>query len=423
MNPSARPLRVALLSYRGHPHVGGQGVYVHYLSRALTELGHRVEVFSGPPYPDLVAGVGFSAVPSLDLYRPDDPFRRPALEEFRSGVDVLEYALMCSAAFPEPLTFSLRAHRALRQRLEPFDLVHDNQCLGYGLLALQRRCPVLATIHHPITIDRRHAGADAPTKKRSATLRRWYAFTRMQGRVARRLQRIVTVSESARSDVVREFKVAPERAVVVHNGVDPDLFRPLAEVAEVPGRIITLASSAAPMKGLPVLIEAVAKVATEREVELVVVGKGGDGDALSLAQRFGIEDHVTLMGRVDDLRLVELFATSEIAVVPSLYEGFSLPAVEAMACRVPLVATRGGALPEVVGADGDTALLVAPGDADELALALRRLLDDAALRRRTGEAGRTRVLQRFTWRAAAQAMVEQYLEILEQEPRERARSC
>lgn len=407
-------LRIALLSYRGHPHVGGQGIYVHYLSRALADLGHRVEVFAGPPYPDLAGGVGFTAVPSLDLYRPENPFRRPALREFRSPVDALEYGLMCSAAFPEPLTFSLRSARLIARRAAAFDVVHDNQCLGYGLLDIKRRLPVVATIHHPITIDRSHDLATATAATRATTLRRWYAFTRMQGRVARRLQRIVAPSEAARVDIVREFGVGADRLAVVHNGVDPELFRALADIERRPGRIITIASSSAPMKGLPVLVEAVAKLATEREVELVVVGQGGDEAAERLVARFGVRERVTLTGRVDDLELVGLFATSEVAVVPSLYEGFSLPAIEAMACGVPVVATTGGALPEVVGPDGLAALLAAPGDAGSLAVAIDWVLDDGGLRARLGEAGRRRVVERFTWRAAAQATVERYREALSQ---------
>lgn len=385
---------------------------MHYLSRALVELGHRVEVFSGPPYPELAGGVEFSPVPSLDLYRPEDPFRRPRLREFHSPVDALEYGFVCSAGFPEPLTFSLRAARILRSRVAAFDVVHDNQCLGYGLLRIQRHLPLLATIHHPITIDRRHELEHASGAKRAVALRRWYSFTRMQTRVARRLTQIIAVSDAAASDVVREFRVSANRVRVVHNGVDPGLFRPLPEIDRRPGRIITLASSAAPMKGLFVLIEAVAKLATERDVELVIVGKGGDEAIKDQARRFGISGCVTVVGGVDDLELVELLGTSQVAVVPSLYEGFSLPAIEAMASGLPVVATTGGALPEVVGRDGDTALLVQPGDAGELAFTIGRLLEDEALRMRVGDAGRRRVLEKFTWRAAASATVESYRELL-----------
>ncbi|HEX2294112.1 MAG TPA: glycosyltransferase family 4 protein [Actinomycetota bacterium] len=407
---SPRPLHVALLTYRGHPHVGGQGVYVYYLSRALAELGHRVTVFAGQPYPELPGGIELERVPSLDLYRPDDPFRRPARSEMRSGVDVLEYASMCCGAFPEPLTFSLRAARALASRRGRFDVVHDNQCLGYGLLDVNRRTPVVATVHHPITIDRELALAAAASGRERGRLRRWYGFTRMQGRVARRLPRLLTVSEASRGDVCDAFGVPAHRVGIVHNGVDADLFRPVPEVAETPGRILALASADIPMKGVVHLIEALAKVRTERDADLVLAGKAAQSPGVqAAARRYGVEDAIHLAGPVEDLELVELYARAQVAVVPSLYEGFSFPAVQAMSCGVPLVTTTGGALPEVVG---DAALLVPPGDAGALAAAIGRLLDDEALRGRMGSAGRDRVLERFTWRSAAEATVAEYLRVL-----------
>lgn len=406
------PLRIALLTYRGHPHVGGQGVYVSYLALALQRLGHEVTVFSGQPYPELGEGIRFEALAGLDLYRPDDPFRRPARSEFRDPIDVLEYGLMCTAAFPEPLSFSLRAARALKSRTSEFDVVHDNQCLGYGLLLIQRRgLPVVATVHHPITIDRRVDLAGADDKKRAA-LRRWYSFVRMQRRVARRLPRVITVSERARADVVREFRLEAEHVSVVHNGVDPQLFRPLQAIAKVPGRVVTMASSEAPMKGLEVLIEALAKVRTERAASLTVVGKGCGARARALARRYGVEHAVTFAGQVDALALVELLNQAEVAVVPSLYEGFSLPAVEAMACGLPLVVTTGGALPEVAGRHDDTALLVPPGDAGALAAAVGMLLDDGRVRVRIGNAGRRRALNLFTWEVAGKATIDCYREAL-----------
>jgi glycosyltransferase involved in cell wall biosynthesis len=410
---SRESLRIALLTYRGHPHVGGQGVYVHYLSRALADLGHHVEVFSGQPYPELHESVSFTPVPSLDLYRPEDPFRTPSPGEFRGAIDALEYLSMCAAGFPEPLTFSLRVARLLEQRIAEFDLVHDNQSLGYGLLKLLHSVPVVATVHHPISIDRRHDLAAATGLKRKVALRRWYGFTRMQARVARRLTRVVTVSEGARTDIMQEFGVAGTNVSVVHNGVDPDLFRPLSGVGRRPGRVITLASSEAPMKGLTVAMEALAKVLTERDAELVVVGKGGNGPAARAAvARWGLEDAVVFEGAVDSLRLVELFAQSEVALVPSLYEGFSLPAIEAMACGVPLVATTVGALPEIAGPDGAAALLVRPGDPGAMAAAIGRLLDDPPMRARLGGAGRERAVEHFSWRQTARATVDRYRESL-----------
>jgi glycosyltransferase involved in cell wall biosynthesis len=411
---SSPALSIALLTYRGNPHSGGQGVYVRYLSRALTEIGHNVEVFAGPPYPDLDDDIPLTKLPSLDLYRADDPFRRPKRNEFGGAIDVLEYASMCTASYPEPLTFSLRAHHSLGERLDEFDIVHDNQCLAYGLLAIQRAgLPVVATIHHPCSVDRDLAVAAAPSWKKRASLKRWYSFTRMQGRVARRLPRVISVSESARDDVIREFGVERDRIGVVHNGVDADLFAPLYRVQRVPGRILTTSSSDLPLKGLVHLIEAVAKVRTETHAELVVVGKRPKrGPVVEAIERFGLTEWVRFESELDWARMVELYAEAQVAVVPSLYEGFSLPAIEAMSCEVPLVATTGGALPEVVGRDGDVALLVPPADAGALATAITEVLEDQGLQRRLGEAGRRRVLERFTWRAAAEATVEQYQKVL-----------
>ncbi|HVL28824.1 MAG TPA: glycosyltransferase family 4 protein [Acidimicrobiales bacterium] len=410
MPDAGPPLRIALLTYRGNPQSGGQGVYTHYLSRELAALGHSVTVFSGPPYPDLAPGVELVRVPSLDLYRPDDPFRTPHRSELCDLVDVAEWAIMCTAGFPEPLTFSIRVRRLLRRRQDGFDVVHDNQCLGYGILGLVRDgFPLVATLHHPITIDRALDLASAPTWQRRATLRRWYGFLRMQKRVVRRLPRLLTVSESSARDACREMGARRDRVAVVPVGVDTALFHPLPAVARVPGRLVTTASADVPMKGLLPLLEALAKVRTERHAELVIVGRPrGDSLVPATIERLGLEGAVTLAGVVPAERLVELYAEAEVAVVPSLYEGFSLPAIEAMACGVPLVSTTGGALPEVVGRHGDTALLVPPGDPGELAAALVRALDDHRLRARMGEAGRRRVLERFSWRATADATVEQY---------------
>jgi glycosyltransferase involved in cell wall biosynthesis len=409
------PLRVALLVYRGKSTVGGQGVYVRHLSAALTDLGHWVEVLSGPPYPDLAPGVGLLRVPSLDLYREPDPFRVPRPGEFRSRIDVAEFALMCTAGFPEPYTFSLRARRVLAARRHDFDLVHDNQCLGTGLLGIQRLgLPVIGTIHHPITVDRRVELAHAEGPVRKATLRRWYGFTRMQTRVARRLPRILTVSDSSRADIVRDHGVDPARVRVVPVGVDAERFRPLPGVARVPGRIMTTSSSDVPMKGLVHLLEALAKVRTERpDAELVVIGRPqDDGPVRRALATLGLEAAVRFVSGVTDEAIVRLYAEAEVAVVPSLYEGFSLPAVEAMACGVPLVATTGGAIPEVVGRGGDTGVLVPPGDGGALAAALLDLLADPAARARIGAAGRERARARFTWRATAAATVAQYREVL-----------
>jgi glycosyltransferase involved in cell wall biosynthesis len=207
--------------------------------------------------------------------------------------------------------------------------------------------------------------------------------------------------------------VAPSRLSVVPVGVDDTLFRPQPGVARVPGRLMTTASADVPLKGLVPLLEALAKVRTERPAELVVIGEPRAASQVGATiKRLGLEEAVRFVSKVTDQRIVQLYAEAEVAVVPSLYEGFSLPAVEAMACGVPVVATTGGALPEVVGTDGVTGLLVPPGDPSALAMAIGTALDQPGLRARIGAAGRARVLERFTWAAAARATVEQYRTVL-----------
>jgi len=402
-------VRIALLSYRSKPHCGGQGVYVRHLSRELVALGHTVEVFSGQPYPELDPGVTLTKVPSLDLYREPDPFRTPARAELRDTVDLLEVATMWTAGFPEPLTFSLRVARLLRDRAGDFDVVHDNQTLGYGLLRiLAGTLPLVCTIHHPIAIDRRTDLAAATGWKRRLGLRRWYGFLTMQGRVARRLPSILTVSLSSARDIVTELRVRAGQVEVIPLGVDPEVFRPPA-LPRVPGRLVAMASADTPMKGIPTLLEAFAKLRTERDLELVLVSRPVPGGVTeTMVERLAIGGSVRFVNGISDVELAELIGSAEIACVPSLYEGFSLPAVEAMACATPLVVSRGGAIPEVVGPDGVCASLFAPGDVGQLARALGDLLDDPVRRLAMGDAGRRRALEHFGWRGVAVATATAY---------------
>jgi glycosyltransferase involved in cell wall biosynthesis len=404
------PLNVALLSYRSKPHCGGQGVYLRHLSRELVDLGHTVEVLSGQPYPDLDRDeITLTKIPSLDLYRDEDPFRNPALREFRDWIDVLEYAHMRTGGFPEPLTFSLRVLRELRRRQARgrgrFDVAHDNQVLGLGNLGVARLdLPMVTSIHHPISVDRRIEIEAARGVKQKLGKRRWYGFVTMQSQVARRIGPVLTVSESSKVDIVKDFRVDPRDIEILPLGVDTRIFHPRGD--RTPGRIVAMASADAPIKGVDVLLRAVAKVATERDVHVIVVSRPQkDGPTDRLVRELALGDRVRFVSGISDDALGELLASAEIAVVPSRYEGFSLPAVEHMASGTPLVASRAGALPEVLG---DAGVLVPPGDVEELAATLRRLHDDRAERARLSEAGLARVQRRFAWPAVARATVEHY---------------
>jgi glycosyltransferase involved in cell wall biosynthesis len=414
------PLRVALLSYRSKPHCGGQGIYLRHLSRELSALGHHVEVFSGQPYPELEPGPLLHEVPSLDLYRDEDPFRWPRPSEYRDWIDALEFAHMRTGAFPEPLTFSLRALRIMRARRADFDLVHDNQVLAYGMLGLGRAgLPLVTSIHHPISVDRR-IELEAASGLSKLAKWRWYSFVRMQARVARRVGPILTASQSSSADICRDFKVAPENVHVIPLGVDTRLFHP-RPAPRVPGRIVAVASADSPLKGVATLLQAFGKITAEREAQLIVVGRPAPGGPTDrLVSDLALGDRVRFVHGISDSELADLTASAEIAVVPSLYEGFSLPAVEHMASGTPLVASDTGALPEVTG---DAAVLVTPGDAEALFTVLSGLLDSPEERARLGAAAWQRVQERFTWSAVARATVERYRRAIDDARAEGAGPC
>ncbi|WP_170990912.1 glycosyltransferase family 4 protein [Herbidospora galbida] len=402
-------MRVALLSYRSKPTCGGQGVYLRHITRELVAMGHHVEVFSGQPYPELDEGVILNKVPSLDLYRDEDPFRTPGLREYRDWIDLLEVGTMWTAGFPEPLTFSLRAYRELKARIGDFDVVQDNQTLGYGVLGIQKHFPVVGTIHHPISVDRR-IELEAAEGWAKLSKRRWYGFVRMQAYVAARLKPILTVSESSVADIHRDFRVPQSNLRLIPLGVDTRFFHPRPELPKRKGSIVAVASADSPMKGVATLLRAVAKLSTERDVNLTVVSKPTPGGPTEqLVAELSLHDRVNFVHGISDDELGTLIATSEISVVPSLYEGFSLPAVEHMACGTPLVASRTGALPEVVG---DAAVQVAPGDPEELAATLRRLIDSPDLREEYGKRGFDRVMERYAWPVVARKTVEAYREAI-----------
>jgi len=411
-------VRVAFLIYRGNPRCGGQGVYTRHLSRELVALGHSVEVFSGPPWPEVDEGVGFTPVRGMDLYREPDPFRIPSPREFTSREDLEEFGIMLTAGFGEPLAYSKRIREILNARREDFDIIHDNQCLGSGILGLaEDGWPMLETLHHPITVDRTIALDHVTNAYRRITTKRWFGFLGMQVRVAQKLPAILTVSNNSRIDINAQMGVPLENMTVVPVGVDPEVFKPYPDVTPVKGRIMVTSSSDVPMKGLVPLLEAVAKLRTERDIELIVIGNPRPGGRVATTmERLNLADIVTTVSGVTDEELARLYGEAEVAVVPSLYEGFSLPAIEAMACGVPVVATTGGALPEVVGHDNETGLLVTPDDPDALVVAIRRLLDDADLRARLGAAGRERVIHRFTWQVTARGTAACYDAVLKGEP-------
>jgi glycosyltransferase involved in cell wall biosynthesis len=312
----------------------------------------------------------------------------------------------------------MRIAKILKRRRGDFDIIHDDQCIGPGMLRLQRDgWPILETLHHPITVDRSIALDHAETAWKRYTTRRWFGFLRMQVRVLKQLPAVLTVSHNSKIDINAQMGVALDRLTVVPVGVDHNVFKPYDDVVKKKGRLMVTSSSDVPMKGLVPLLEAIAKLRVERDIDLIVIGqprpKGRVANAL---ERLGLTDIVTTISGVSDEELARLYGEAEVAIVPSLYEGFSLPAIEAMSCGVPVVATTGGALPEVVGVSGETGLLVEPNNPDALVSAIARLLDDEALRARLGANGRERVMHRFTWEVTARGTAACYDAILSGRP-------
>jgi glycosyltransferase involved in cell wall biosynthesis len=406
----SRPLRICLLSYRSSPNSGGQGVYVRHLSKALADLGHTVEVISGPPGLSADPRVCVQKLYGLDLYNPQNLFRIPSLKELADPINMAEWIGVATAGFPEPFTFGLRAYLYLKNRTHAYDVVHDNQSLSYGVWGISRRIPTAATIHHPITVDRRLAMASAGGFHKKLKEFRWFSFLRMQRRIAGTLSHIITVSESAKKRISQDFGVPAHRFAVIPNGIDTEAFYPMPSVSREKGRIIATASADIPLKGLRYLLQAVSEIAKTRSVRLIVVGTPKkDSGIESLITDLNIRSVVRFTGPISQKDYVREYARASMAVVPSLYEGFGLPAGEAMACETPVVSTTGGALPEVVGNAG---ILTPPADAGSLARAIMFLMDHPDRAAEIGKAGYQRVHQLFTWKQAAEKTVKVYHEAI-----------
>ncbi|HSL60335.1 MAG TPA: glycosyltransferase family 4 protein [Desulfotignum sp.] len=404
------PLKIGLLSYRSNPHCGGQGVYIRHLSRALCDLGHQVEVIAGPPDPQLNGRIRLTMLKTLDLYNPDALFRTPSLEELSDRINLLEWLDVCSMGYPEPWTFGMRVVQHLKGREDKYDIIHDNQSLSYGLLALMKKVPVTATIHHPMTVDRRLAVKATRSFYKKLKILRWYSFIGMQKRVARRLPGILTVSEASKQDISKEFTIPENRFFTIPNGIDTQSFHPLETVKRIPGRIIVTNSADTPLKGLYHLLHAIKNIVKKHPVFLVVVGTPKkNGGIERLVRQLDLGRHLAFTGRISQDRFVKEYARASIAVVPSLYEGFGLPVGEAMACRIPVICTTGGALPEVAG---DAAKLVPPGDSNALEKAILELLEDPAQQEALAGKGYDRVLSHFTWEATARKTVQAYRRII-----------
>ena len=411
-SPLRRPLKICILGYRSNPYSGGQGIYIRYLSTALIEAGHEVDVISGEPYPHLDERVKLIKLPGLNLFESKNHSLALRPRHLLSYTDFFEWFSMLTGGFPEPYTFGRRLKRYFAKNNPQYDIVHDNQTLCYGVLTLQNKgVPVITTIHHPITSDLEIALESTTNWKLRLLIRRWHSFLNMQKKVVPQLNHIVTVSQVSKQDIASAFNIEPESISVVHNGIDTAMFRPLPEVQKKPFRIMATASADAPLKGLDYLIKAMALLIPKHpELELLVLGKlKEDGDTRKLIRKLNLDKHLKFVSGIETQELVQYYAEASIAIVPSIYEGFGLPAGEAMACGLPVVSTDGGALPEVVG---DCGVIIPIRDEKAIADAIEELLANPQKRRELGLKARSRIVELFSWQVAAKEMTSLYNAIL-----------
>jgi len=416
---TTRPLRIAFLAYRGNMRCGGQGIYLWYLARELSRLGHRVDVFVGPPYPDpMPFARSVTELPDGEFwakwfvgdraaFRPDGGWLRL--------FEPLNFYELCASwlgFLPEPFAFSVRGFAALAVRLragDGFDLIHDVQTLGWGQLASARLgIPMVTTIHHPLSVDRRNSfRRDATLSEAIGTMQ--FHPVGMQAFVARRMARVITSSEVSARQIARDFGVAPRRIRNLSNGLDTTLFRPDPNVTRDPNEILCVGRAGDPTKGVDTLIDALALL--PRPVRLTLVDQDHPQHrARERAAALGCGERLHVTGRLSEAELVKLYNRAAVVAVPSNFEGFGLPAAEAMACGAPVVASTAGALPEVVGDGGG--LLVPPRDPEALAKGIRSLLEQPEARRELAARARERVVARFSWPAIARRTVGVYREAL-----------
>jgi len=415
-------MKICLLTYRGNPYSGGQGIYIYYLSREFQRMGHEVEVIASAPLPEVSEGIILHQLRSSSIFHPGSSFRRN-LTKIRNPVDLYELCASRLGIFAEPWAFSFRTYAKLKElcKQRRFDIIHDNQGLGYGLLLMKRlNIPVIATIHHPISIDRQADLEQANGLRERLRIKRFYSFIRMQAFVARRLDRIITVSQSSAENTKLFFKVPADKFRVVYNGIDTEIYRRNEKARQSRNGLIMVANTDDRKKGVLYLLQAL-QMLREEDIKLTIVDDAERHSSyiedvgplpsygLKLVKKLNLGEIVQFTGRLTHEELAQYYSTAQIAIVPSLYEGFGIPAAEAMACGTPVIATTGGALPEVVG---DAGILVPSRSSDALAAAIRQLLNDKQAQQRMSDAGEKRAKENFNWEQAARKTLEVYQEVL-----------
>ena len=404
-------MKVGLLSYRSNPYSGGQGIYIKHLSKALKNLGHEVSVLSGPPYPELDSEVNLIKIPSLGLFESGERLKAFRLRFLWSPIDLYEWITVMTGGFPEPYTYGKRVLKRLKENNLKLDVLLDNQSLSSSLLEIQAHYPLAVTIHHPITKDHKLEMQNAVNWKERLSSSRWHNFLPMQKKVAPQLKNIICVSQPSKEDVISEFKVDEKKITVIPNGIDIGIFKPSSIKKSLSFRIVTTASADIPLKGLKNLILALPRVIRQFPLtSLTVIGKSPEKSNLNkLIDDLDLEDKITFRSGISEKEIVKTYHDSDIAVIPSLYEGFGFGAGEAMACGVPLISTDSGGLKQVIG---DAALKIKPGSVNEIEEGILKLFTEEKIRQELAEKGRERMEEFFDWKIAASAYIEVFKKII-----------
>ena len=405
-------MKIGLLSYRSHPYSGGQGIYIKHLSKALKGLGHEVSVLSGPPYPELDQSIELIKIPSLGLFETEDRMKKFNLNLFFNPIDFYEWITVMTGGFPEPYTYGKRVLRYLRENQKEFDIILDNQSLSGSLLSIQKIYPLAVTIHHPITKDYKLEMESASNWKEKLSSTRWHNFLPMQKRVVPRLQNIICVSQPSKEDVINEFLAAKDNIRVIPNGIDINSFKPSGLTKKLNFRIVTTASADIPLKGLRHLLSALPRIIRKFPLTtLTVIGKSPKKSKLNkIIDDLKLEDRISFKSGVSEEEIVEIYHRSDLAVIPSLYEGFGFGAGEAMACGIPLISTDSGGLKQVIG---DAALKIKPGSVEEIEEGILKLFNEDELRTQLAIKGRKRMEEMFDWNIAAKNYAVFFEEIIQ----------
>lgn len=391
-------LKIAILSYRSAPFGGGQGVYVHDISKALTERGHKVDIISGPPYPKVPEGVNLIKLPGLDLFQTFSFKERIKIFKNKKKKNILDYFEFCSVllgGFPEMKTFGHRCHNYLIQNTD-YDTVIDNQSLSYGMLEIQKMFPFIEIIHHPITKDYKHDLLANNKLLYRLSRYRWYSFLNMQKRVAPKIKNIITPSSNSSQDIAKDFRCNESNITVIHNGLDVNIFVPYEDIKRDPLKLITTASADVPLKGLDYTLTALSILKNEfQNMNLTVIGKlKKDGHTSRLIERLGISDSIVFKTNLTKKEIAEEYAKSSVAIVSSLYEGFGYPVIEAMSCSTPLIAANTSSIPELIG---NYATLIPPKDSTSLANSIKLIINNYDKYKSISNKGRDHIIKNFNW--------------------------